>query len=966
MATCDFRMRAHQNFNDEVLLTTNPFKEWEQSFELEFAMIKKQLQSLGEHIESHKLKVRLDCDRLKAEIDQEMDRSIHKSRLRFDRILQRNQKYANKVEILDVWGKCDDAGIENNKSISIDNDHQDLGFPGDTLIDELHSSSVSIYTDKDVIENGGNEVVSNEIINYNSNNMIQHNATSISPITFKLHNQNITHSENCFDNTYYNNVFYDEFIEKLYEDDTNNTNENDSSNLVCNSLVIEDITKNKFNESNDNNKNNNNSIIIYNKLRSASSIQVEFDNDKHLINQIENNTNKLEDDVDTLSFSYNNIQYESYNNIQDDSKNGGKNIISNKTTNGYFSNVHFNPSRGNSKDSKFYNHIKQSSNKELFRYNMKNNMCNKSKKKQRKRKRWKYKCDRQSNQLHINGYLPSINEEKDIEYASCQNVNVAKMDKHNNMENGTLCSNKVKTCGNQLEYQQQDNNKINNILPFDNIAQVPKYDINDNSNNSGNCNILHDIEELKRNTDYKSAFNSIHAFVVFFVLFANCFGISNGDNDVSFEYETSGVVDKNNYDNYNINHVDQMCCDLQWILQQYHFENAADYQGSELCWESTDSVCVTQEMRDSIRVNQTENNSVSNFDEIVQGEHTLKNCQDKMQLQQPDIFAKWTKMPLHFPFSNVDTRAMIEKMKQLRLLRHGSRLFCIFIINTHIFGNYSLINDVNFDKTMNMNNIEYGMSLILTIINDIEIIVLMLNTVIMNVKLNINYNNNMFDIKINISGLLGFNVALYSQINHDIYGNHSKFNGKNNSIIDSESGKICNVPNNVVFVFNACVFSLDTQLECLLLLKDTDDNFIYLSLQDGEILLDINDQIYLCSTPSLTLNLIPVLLPNAMSKFTLSLTFKYRGNGTRYSKFLVSISCSMSDNECTFMFDAIENIYDSDTMNVILFLDHLDGSVDVKRIQSCNNVSEMVNVLDGSLSNSIDSVIYDDYLVYNE
>ena len=166
------------------------------------------------------------------------------------------------------------------------------------------------------------------------------------------------------------------------------------------------------------------------------------------------------------------------------------------------------------------------------------------------------------------------------------------------------------------------------------------------------------IEESKRNNDFKLAFKSMHAFVVFFVLFANCFGISNGDNGaisgfedewndereyrltqnlnkmkqrcdrlssfsssregLSFAYETNAIVGENNYDDCNINSVDQICCDLQWILQQYHFENATDYQSSELCWKSTDSVCIRQEMRDTIHVNQTENNSVSNFDEIVQ------------------------------------------------------------------------------------------------------------------------------------------------------------------------------------------------------------------------------------------------------------------------------------------------------------------------------------------------------------
>ena len=138
MATCDFRMRAHQNFNDEVSSTTNLFKEkvrscdqsWEQSYKLEFAMMKKQLQLCDEHIKSYKLKVRLDYDRLTAEINQEMDRSIRKSRLRLDYILQNNQKYPNKVEILDVQGKFNDAGIENDKNITIENDHQDFGFNG--------------------------------------------------------------------------------------------------------------------------------------------------------------------------------------------------------------------------------------------------------------------------------------------------------------------------------------------------------------------------------------------------------------------------------------------------------------------------------------------------------------------------------------------------------------------------------------------------------------------------------------------------------------------------------------------------------------------------------------------------------------------------------------------------------------------------------------------------------------------
>ena len=63
-----------------------------------------------------------------------------------------------------------------------------------------------------------------------------------------------------------------------------------------------------------------------------------------------------------------------------------------------------------------------------------------------------------------------------------------------------------------------------------------------------------------------------------------------------------------------------------------------------------------------------------------------------------------------------------------------------------------------------------------------------------------------------------------------------------------------------------------------------------------------------------------------MSEFTMSFTFKYFDlrNGTRYSR---------------------------------------NDSVDAERVQSRNNVSEMVNLVCG-LSSSIDSVIYDDYLVY--
>ena len=167
----------------------------------------------------------------------------------------------------------------------------------------------------------------------------------------------------------------------------------------------------------------------------------------------------------------------------------------------------------------------------------------------------------------------------------------------------------------------------------------------------------------------------------------------------------TAIADKNNYENCNANNLDQMCGDLQWILHII-LKMLLTIKGGKFCCKSIDSVCV----------NQTEKNSVSNFNVIAPGELALKNNKKKTQLQQHNIFVTWIKMHLYFLFIIVTlTHIIIVKTKKLKLHRYRLSLFGIFI-SINVFDDCSLIDDVKFEikllvcvgtdylnQTMNMN-----------------------------------------------------------------------------------------------------------------------------------------------------------------------------------------------------------------------------------------------------------------------
>ena len=129
--------------------------------------------------------------------------------------------------------------------------------------------------------------------------------------------------------------------------------------------------------------------------------------------------------------------------------------------------------------------------------------------------------------------LPIIYEEKEIEYILNNKANITTPINYAGHETSTLRNNKVDACENQLQYQQQNSDK----LRFDlcGMINVKQHDINE-TNNKG---------KSRQNNDNKLSFKSIHTLAVFFALFANSFGISNSDNGIIFEDGNSTFINVN-------------------------------------------------------------------------------------------------------------------------------------------------------------------------------------------------------------------------------------------------------------------------------------------------------------------------------------------------------------------------------------------------------------------------------------
>ena len=147
MATCDLWMKTHQNFNEVLSTTTNLSEEYERNckktwkeYELELAIIEKELESYGESLKSYDLKCRLDFALLEIEIHKDFEKWRRKSRQDLEDAINRTGKYAKYafnpkiVETSEV--QCKSTCIENENNI-----HQDIN---NTCNDELCCTSIFI------------------------------------------------------------------------------------------------------------------------------------------------------------------------------------------------------------------------------------------------------------------------------------------------------------------------------------------------------------------------------------------------------------------------------------------------------------------------------------------------------------------------------------------------------------------------------------------------------------------------------------------------------------------------------------------------------------------------------------------------------------------------------------------------------------------------------------------------------
>ena len=197
----------------------------------------------------------------------------------------------------------------------------------------------------------------------------------------------------------------------------------------------------------------------------------------------------------------------------------------------------------------------------------------------------------------------------------------------------------------------------------------------------------------------------------------------------------------------------------------------------------------------------------------------------------------------------------------------------------------------------------------------------------------------------------------------------------------SESDNACNIQNNVdpagdadieIFVFNGDTLSTD-QFSCLLPKGSNDDKFIYSPLQDGE-LLDIyfvpfiSNEICDRNTSSPTSSPTPLPTPNPAPNPIPNPTPYPSSSPTNYLAVMVSNGCSTSGDEWTsmksYLIEIIEKIYDPDTMNPILFTHFLDGTANSELIETRDDISIDINLLECGSPIESGSVIYDVYLAY--
>ena len=290
MATCDISMKTHQNFNQALSTTTNLSKKFERScenrwrqpwqqrqYELELEIIANELELHDERIKSYDLQFGLDFARLEIDIYENFERQCHKSRQDLKDAINCTDKYSKyamnskMVETSEVQGKITHIG--NNLVSGANN----------ICNDELRSDSIFINTNSDNIKNQkyfNLNQTNNNSIKFDNNNKNTIETKSTDRFYAKLNNNRLneniinniekndgmsrafmdenheninkvekdTHTNNCFDNTYYNTVFYSHLIERAIEKLVANNSENviDSYDSALATSVAKKLNDSKF------------------------------------------------------------------------------------------------------------------------------------------------------------------------------------------------------------------------------------------------------------------------------------------------------------------------------------------------------------------------------------------------------------------------------------------------------------------------------------------------------------------------------------------------------------------------------------------------------------------------------------------------------------------------------------------------------------------------------------------------
>ena len=183
---------------------------------------------------------------------------------------------------------------------------------------------------------------------------------------------------------------------------------------------------------------------------------------------------------------------------------------------------------------------------------------------------WKRKSNVNSNQCDSNCYLPILDGEKDIVYTSNGKINITTTTKYADIDASTFCDNNANACKNQLQHQLQKNDKSH----FDLVGGCGMANINicsTNDTRSSGVGLVNHMHRLRHNND-KLLFKLIHMFVLYFLIFANCFGITNSDNDILFEDGNITIINTNYYDNTTIKNMDVMVTNTLFELQQHYMK----------------------------------------------------------------------------------------------------------------------------------------------------------------------------------------------------------------------------------------------------------------------------------------------------------------------------------------------------------------------------------------------------------